>query len=228
MHPPTNVQHKVARQGPFLMQPEPRMLEGGEGGDATDIVYLSFGADEDEDDGGLGVDGATERMGVVLVAYQDGRVDVCLDVEKTEAGWETKLVCVDFGDIFLALSNHNIQKGHDLPMLAVYETIDLGLISMLKEISGPASRPSLLDLLQVNYPVFHVDPIHDETVYVYHAFGVHALHLGSMLQNLAAALRTEDGEELADALQSGIGTNVQPILTTFSVDRRFVFSLVLR
>lgn len=92
MHPPITTQtgphQKVARQGPFLLQPSPRMLDEGDGGDATDIVYLAFGGDEDD----VG-EGETERLGVVLVAYQDGRVDVCLDVEKVEARWETKGVC---------------------------------------------------------------------------------------------------------------------------------------
>lgn len=87
MHPPTTISHQVARQGPFLLQPSPRTLEGSESGDATDIVYLTFGAD-DEDEG----NGETEKLGVVLLAYQDGRVDVCLDVEKVEARWETKSV----------------------------------------------------------------------------------------------------------------------------------------
>lgn len=62
----------------------------GDGGDATDIVYLAFGSDE-EDVG----EGETERLGVVLIAYQDGRIDVCLDVEKVEARWESKAVCDD-------------------------------------------------------------------------------------------------------------------------------------
>jgi nucleoporin NUP82 len=76
------------RQGPFLLQPSPRSLEGSEGGDATDIVYLAFVHDDDDDDAG-----ETERLGIVIVAYQDGKVDICLDVEKVEARWESKQVC---------------------------------------------------------------------------------------------------------------------------------------
>lgn len=87
MHPPTTVPHHVARQGPFLLQPSPRTLEGVECGDATDIVYLTFGADDDDES-----EGETDRLGIILVAYQDGRVDVCLDVEKVEARWDTKSV----------------------------------------------------------------------------------------------------------------------------------------
>src|ERR1700720_1362908 len=112
-------------------------------------------------------------------------------------------------------------------MFAVYETIDLGLVSSLNRISTPPTDPSIMNLLQGNHPVFHTDPIHDDTIYVYHAFGVHALHLGQMLQNLAAALRTDgdkDRPELAAALQNCGGTIVQPILTTFSVERKYVLN----
>lgn len=114
-------------------------------------------------------------------------------------------------------------------MLAVYETIDLGLVSSLSRISGSTGGSSIIDLLQGNHPVLLADPIHDDTVYVYHAFGVHALYLGPMLQSLAMALRgedDEDGSELVGALQKCGGTNVQPILTTFSIERRHVLSYV--
>ena len=85
------MQHKVLRQGPFLLQPSPRILEGGDAGDATDIVYLTFGGKDDDPDGEL--EGTRQGLGVVLIAYQDGKVDVCLDVQKIEAAWETRSVC---------------------------------------------------------------------------------------------------------------------------------------
>lgn len=72
------------------MQPSPRSLEGSDGGDATDITYLTFGPDEEEDVDGEAEGAETEHLGVVTIAYQDGRVDVCLDVEKVEARWESK------------------------------------------------------------------------------------------------------------------------------------------
>jgi nucleoporin NUP82 len=77
------------RQGPFLLQPAPLMLDGSECGDVTDILYLSFDKDDEIDD-----DGDTERLGVVLIVGQDGKVDVCLDVDKVEARWETRQVSV--------------------------------------------------------------------------------------------------------------------------------------
>ncbi|KAG6832947.1 hypothetical protein H0H92_004831 [Tricholoma furcatifolium] len=202
IHPPTTIKSPAARQGPFLLQPSPRTLEGSEGGDATDITYLSFDADLDDGES----DGSeTEHLGVVVVAFQDGKVDICLDVEKVEARWETKV------------------SNRDLPMLAVYETIDLGLVSNLSKVAVNPGQASLLDLLQANYPVFLLDPIHTETFYVYHAFGVHSLDIEPVLQSLAAALRTEDdssGASLDAALQKSAGTRVQPILSTFSIERK--------
>lgn len=199
MHPPTTMKAAPARQGPFLLQPSPRTLEGSEGGDATDITYLAFGTDEEDGDG---EGGETEHLGIVMIVFQDGKVDVCLDVEKVEARWESRQL-----------------PSRDLPMLAVYETIDLGLVSTLAQISGSPGDPPL-DLLQGNHPVFLADPIHDDTVYVYHAFGVHTLDIGPLLQCLAVAVRTEDDTSLDAGVQNSAGTSVHPILTTFSFERR--------
>ena len=85
MHPPRAIKSPPVRQGPFLLQPSPRTIDGSEGGDATDITYVAFGSDVEE-----GVEGETERLGLVLAAFQDGRVDVYLDVEKVEARWAHK------------------------------------------------------------------------------------------------------------------------------------------
>ncbi|KAI0375777.1 hypothetical protein BV20DRAFT_16076 [Pilatotrama ljubarskyi] len=202
MHPPTTIKNSPARQGPFLLQPSPRNLKGSEGGDATDIVYLSFGDDAAEES-----EGETERLGLILVSFQDGKVDLYLDVEKVEARWETK------------------QPSNDLPMLATYESIDLGIVATLKNASALRSN-SLLDLVQGNHPVFLGDPIHDDTIYVYHAFGVHVLQLEPLLKGLAIALREANDEtgsgagSLEASLEKVAQTDVQPILLTFSVEQQ--------
>ncbi|KAJ3778424.1 hypothetical protein FB446DRAFT_714174 [Lentinula raphanica] len=198
MHPPTSIKAPPARQGPFLLQPSPRMLDGSEGGDATDIVYLSYSQVAESD--GDAEDGITENLDVVLITYQDGKIDVCLDVEKVEARWQSK------------------STSHDLPMLAVYECIDLGLISMLRSLPSTQGSHSALDLLQGNYPLCSVDPIHNDTIYVYHAFGVHALHLRPALDALFSAL-SSDGNA-SESLDLSSSTAVQPILSTFSVERK--------
>ena len=103
-------------------------------------------------------------------------------------------------------------------MLAVYETIDLGLIEVLS-----TTQPSSVNLIQSNYPVFLPDPIHGDTVYVYHGFGVHAIHLYKMLRALSSALHSVSigGENtLLSTFRSPASAEVQSILTTFSVERR--------
>lgn len=90
MHPPSTIKPQPLRQGPFLLQPAPRIIEGSFGGDATDITYIAFGTDDDDDLEDDGKD--TERLGIILVAYQDGKVDLFLDVEKVEARWNIKQV----------------------------------------------------------------------------------------------------------------------------------------
>ena len=103
-------------------------------------------------------------------------------------------------------------------MLAVYETIDLGSIKTLSTIQPPS-----LDLLQANFPVFLADPIHEDIVYVYHAFGVHAIHLHKMLRSLSSALHSVSGgaeDALMTALHDPVPAEVQPIVTTFSVEKK--------
>lgn len=108
-------------------------------------------------------------------------------------------------------------------MLAVYETIDFGLVSTLNSLSTvPSNSTPLLDLLSYNHPTFVLDPLHDDTVYVYHAFGVHVLDVAPVLQSLTSALRTDDENEsvLKAGLQKSVMSNVQTVLNTFSVERR--------
>ncbi|KAL4075973.1 hypothetical protein J3A83DRAFT_2092947 [Scleroderma citrinum] len=200
MHPPHTIKSASLRQGPFLLQPSPRVLDGSEGSDATDIAYLAFINDDDEEN-----DGETERLGIVMITYQDGKVDVCLDVDKVEARWESKQ-----------------ETAQELPMLAVYESIDLGLISMLRGCSTVPSKDDVLELLQANHPVLLRDPIHEDRVYVYHAFGVHALEFGELLQCLATALRADDEEatSLRRTLERSTVTQVTAMLNTFSIQRK--------
>ncbi|KAF9263555.1 hypothetical protein L218DRAFT_901764 [Marasmius fiardii PR-910] len=196
MHPPTIIKSSPTRQGPFLLQPSPRMLQGSDGGDATDIAYLSLGCDYDRES--EGDEASAESLGFVFITYQDGKVDLCLDVEKVEARWESKQI-----------------PSSDLPMLAVYESIDLGLVSLLTSLSSSKPNQSALELLQGNQPIIIPDPVHSDTLYVYHAFGVHALNLQPVLENLLPA--EEDSNQ---NIRLSAKTVIQPVLSTFSVERK--------
>lgn len=87
LQPPRNSKYNLARQGPFLLQPAPPELGGMEDEpEATDIVYMEVGAHGDAKDED------SERLGVVVIVYQDGKVDLCLDTEKVEGRWDVGLV----------------------------------------------------------------------------------------------------------------------------------------
>lgn len=106
-------------------------------------------------------------------------------------------------------------------MFAVYETVDLGVVSMLNKID-----PSLLDILQGNHPVFVPDPIHADSLYLYHAFGVQVLNFRALLEGLATALQDESDDKdgtLQEELKKEQGVEATQILSTFSVERRWVF-----
>ena len=114
-------------------------------------------------------------------------------------------------------------------MLAVYESIDLGIVSSLRKSSAPRGQ-SLLDLIQGNHPSFLLDPIHDDNAFVHHAFGVHALNVGGLLKSLAGVLRDSNDSEvncgsgMEVGLESVKSTDVQPVLSTFSTEHKFVQS----
>ena len=115
-------------------------------------------------------------------------------------------------------------------MVAVYETIDLGLVSMLSRLtsSEPASwlgkqqvtSRDLLELLQVNHPVFVSDPIYQDTIYLYHAFGVHCLNMSHWLQPLARSLRSDVTHQVEKLVSGSVGTEVTCLLDTFSQDSK--------
>lgn len=85
------------RQGPFLLQPSPVEFNEGDGGNATDIFYLYSTLDSPPFSDDNEKNEIEEGLGVILMAYSDGRVDICLDVEKVEATWESvkNLFCLD-------------------------------------------------------------------------------------------------------------------------------------
>ncbi|TDL29694.1 hypothetical protein BD410DRAFT_817721 [Rickenella mellea] len=199
MHPPKTLKNDPLRQGPFLFQPSPPELDDSINSFATDVVYVAFENNFDGDE--EIVEENSERLNVVLIAFQDGRVDVCLDLEKVEAKWESK-------------HRHQI----DLPMFAVYEVIDLGIASLLSPEHNKDAN--IFDLLHGNHPVFSLDPIHDDTVYIHHAFGVHMLDLRPVLQHLTMSLKEEDEDALVTTLENHHPTSVQPILSTYSVERK--------
>jgi nucleoporin NUP82 len=58
----------------------------GDGGDTADILYLAV-----DDVTTASEDNRKRRLGVLIIANQDGQTNVCLDLEKVEARWDTEV-----------------------------------------------------------------------------------------------------------------------------------------
>ncbi|KAF9509867.1 hypothetical protein BS47DRAFT_1348682 [Hydnum rufescens UP504] len=201
VRPPIILKYPIARQGPFLLQPAPPELGSGDDdieNPAMDIVYLTI----DEDDNG--VEGDKEKLGVIGIVYQDGKVDICLDTDKVEAKW----------DLQPSATKTSVSPA-DLPSLTTYETIDLGITTTLREAS-----PSLLSLLKDNYCHFHIDPLYAGRVYISHSFGVHVIDMRSWMRAISHALTDDDDTRLIEALKSTGGSEVTHLLDTFSAQQK--------
>ncbi|GAB1519998.1 hypothetical protein RhiTH_003071 [Rhizoctonia solani] len=182
VHAPVSHSFPPARQGPFLLQPAPKELGDGL---ASDIVYLNIQVPNELIGNGLAdlknnPDGTS--IPVVAIVCTDGKVDVCLDVEKIEAKW--------------AKSNLASKEDAELPMLAVFESINLGLFDALKA-TTPSTSTSLalvrsttphLPLQQVP-PAFLIDPLRADRVFITHSRGVHRLDMRGWAARIAGVLR---------------------------------------
>lgn len=81
---PPYLRRPPTRQGPFLLQPAPHELNTDEDEPlACDICYVTPEVNNDEAE--VGTEG--NEPSFVLLAYDNGKVDVCMDVAKVEATW---------------------------------------------------------------------------------------------------------------------------------------------
>ncbi|SCZ91855.1 BZ3500_MvSof-1268-A1-R1_Chr5-3g08179 [Microbotryum saponariae] len=173
-------------QGPFLLQPEPIELDHGEDCEldslATDLLYLYY---EPQDRMRVGDKEVKIGLGVVGIAYLDGKVDLCLEVEKVEARWEE-------GSAELRGEEEEKDALDELPSLCVYETIDLGLVRELDEQQARASMT-----LEGGWVSFIKDPLYVDTIYLQHPLGSHCIVLSRWLDDLVDTLnpRLETGQE---------------------------------
>lgn len=191
------------RQGPFLLQPEPIELDTTAESFACDLVYISYSARGDNRNNNSGGDDAS-TLGVFVISYSDGKVDLCIEVEKIEARWSSSSVITADED--------------GLPVLAVYESIDLGLVALLKE-------DRVEEVLMTNWTTIVKDPLYADTLYLHHAMGSHCLLLSKWLESVALSIEEDEDEdeetmqkEVERSLRSQQGTEVLWILKTVSIE----------
>jgi hypothetical protein len=155
-------------QGPFLMQPAPDEdeLADGFGEGACDILYVSYRRSQNK----AKEVSSSPEISLLLIAYQHGRVDICVDLEKVEPVWHSNSVSRP-SLIFLTITSSQLRI-QILPRLAVFESVDLGIATTLRR-SGRGPQE-----LDENWMLFQVDPLYFDTVYVYHSLGLHSLQMG--------------------------------------------------
>lgn len=199
----------VKVQGPFLLQPAPVEFENGAQSRACDIAYVSC-ARREVGEGSKGKTGEEAGISVLAVAFSDGKVDLCLEVEKVEAEW----------------TGTRGGGEEQWPSLVVYETIDLGLATTLLD-----AKEDVEEGLDDNSPFFVTDPIYPDTLYVYHDLGAHCLLMGRWLEEMLEIMNLdgdEEGDEEDDekvlkeaerSLRSSQGTDVLWMLKTYSESR---------
>ncbi|GAA5974148.1 hypothetical protein JCM11641_003465 [Rhodosporidiobolus odoratus] len=203
-------------QGPFLLQPAPAEIDNGAESRACDIAYLQYAAPSPAQEGKEGA-AAGGGIGVLALAYSDGKVDLCIEVEKVEARWvgeeslhagaaagarSTSLVLARSRRGGFGLDEEEDAEEADdedglegLPTLAVYETIDLGLADEVNPSNSDEGEKEVARALEDNHPTFVRDPLYPDTLYLHHALGVHCLLLSPWLTELASATMEMDGEE---------------------------------
>ncbi|KAF9963681.1 hypothetical protein BGZ65_001260 [Modicella reniformis] len=170
---------KVARQGPFLYQPapiEPMELEDDDNR-AYDILALE-----------------TEPVGVLVLAYSSGKMDICFIDDPPSARWtfqrqprKSSTYTLEDDD-----SDDDGQEGHEedyLPTLSVYETIDLGILKVFGTTSS--SRAAGYSMVEnrmsiPNHPVLVADSIYSDIFYVYHDTGAHYVLIKPWLEEMAS------------------------------------------
>ncbi|EJU06592.1 hypothetical protein DACRYDRAFT_61384 [Dacryopinax primogenitus] len=185
---PTTVKSMVVAQGPYRIIPESPELDDSIESEATDLIYLVY--DDDTSD----------PLNILGIAWDNGRVDICLDLDRVEGMW---------------IPDSAVRSQQEAPSLFLYETIDLGIASELASVVPSKSTTPYLDGMDHNCPVFVRDPVYPDTLYVYHNYGVHCVIIRKWLSSLRAAL-SKDGDELSAALKEAKMSEVACMVSTIS------------
>ncbi|CAG8564149.1 33817_t:CDS:10 [Racocetra persica] len=179
--PPAIGRQSIQLQGPYFIQPTPWELSAHMT-DASDIICLG-----------------TQPVNVIVIAFNNGRVDVCLEVDRVEALWKI--------DGALDIDN---------PTLILYECIDLGFI---KNFVVPTSWRSQRITNSMNNPSLVQDPFYADTFYVYHFAGVHGIVLKGWLDDLNEIMKNvEDEMAMEDFLKKNRKSDVNWIAGTLPSD----------
>lgn len=205
-------QLRPLRQGPFLMMPSPIQTNENEEEIVSDLLHLRYSSSTSSFIPSSAThpnepvsDSTQDSVGVFLIAYQS-KLELYLEVEKIEPRWATS-------HIDLATVN---PPTSELPILITYECIDLGLEERLSALSAHDDFQSSKQLSLVS------DVRYADTVYVHHAFGIHAISMRNWIESLTQCSSQEPDSlgrnRMIDAIHQKIGSEVVWIAQTASSD----------
>ncbi|ORX91102.1 hypothetical protein K493DRAFT_287243 [Basidiobolus meristosporus CBS 931.73] len=171
---PKSVRAQPLVQGPYLLQPAPVEISDDDI-EASDLLYVD-----------------ADPVGILAIAFGDGKIDICLEVEPVTAQWDV---------------GQDLIEDEELPVLAVYESINLGLIDTFGE-KDPSEQSSMS--IQ-NHPSLVLDPVYPDTFYCFHEAGAHSIVTKAWQEELQKASQTDD---LSHFLKKNIPSEVYWIVNT--------------
>lgn len=199
--------------GPHLLRPAPIELSDRREPSACDILVSRVSSDE----GGTSSDAHKEALTIVVVAMDDGRVDVCMAISGGQAAWSetrreqeqtmsrravkprTPRAGSKAGRFTLSDSDETEEEEDEAD--ETFETEDLtqhtaeSLPTLLvyESIDLSAGLGSPDEVLSL--PSLVLDPIYSDTVYVYHSAGAYALSFRPWSARLGELLAKATGSE---------------------------------
>ncbi|KAG0038674.1 hypothetical protein BGZ82_011253 [Podila clonocystis] len=162
---PSLGQGKALRQGPFLYQPAPIELDDDDNR-AYDILCLE-----------------TEATDILAIAHSSGRVDISIVLDRPSPRWGLpRQPKSGYG-----LTDDDDDDEDDLPVVGMYESLDLGLLKVFGNTSVAKSGAHGLQEARLcisNHPVLVADSMYGDTFYVYHEMGAHCISIRPWLGTL--------------------------------------------
>jgi nucleoporin NUP82 len=192
-------------QGPYLFLPETIELVSNNGSIdsfASDLTYLSVKSSGS----------CCSCLGVLMIVYSDGKLEVLLEVEKPEARFKGEEINNSSNSLVVRtprgksiLEEEEIQEEEEeLPIFIVHETLDLGYST---ECSS-SSKEEELDRGK-NWPIFKKDSLYEQEndlVWIYSKLGVQGLVLGKRIENVwEEVVNEKEEEEKEEEVDDGVG-----------------------
>ncbi|KAG0088950.1 hypothetical protein BGZ93_010119 [Podila epicladia] len=180
---PSLGQGKALRQGPFLYQPAPIELDDDDNR-AYDILCLE-----------------TEATDILAIAHSSGRVDISIVLDRPSPRWGLPRQPKSGYGLADDDDDNDDDDEDDLPVVGMYESLDLGLLKVFGSTTVTKSGAHGLQEARLcisNHPVLVADSMYGDTFYVYHEMGAHCISIRPWLGTLTQIYQELDKNPTMD------------------------------